>query len=164
MTIKRGYVYWDVFTAKTGLQKRVPVLVVSNDASNENSEYVNTVRLALSASQPHPSHLTVPKDAWLMSQGIGNCIIRCETVSVTKAADLYGPVAQILPEWMERVEQFIKAHLGMAKIAPNLGYEDMRGTYTAPHSPQARQTFSQEPVTPRPIIRMYGQPETEGKQ
>ncbi len=158
--IKRGCVYWDVFTSSKGTPKRVPVLIVSNDANNAHSGFVNTVRLAASAIAPHPSHVEVPADAWLFSKEITDCVIRCETVSVTKASDLYGPIAQIRPEYMEQVQRKITAHLGMAPRQEQTdfeaAYENMAAErqtnygYSAARSPQARQTFPQTPVMPRP--------------
>lgn len=158
--IKRGCVYWDVFTSTKGTPKRVPVLIVSNDANNAHSGFVNTVRLAASALAPHPSHVEVPADAWLFSKEITDCVIRCETVSVTKASDLYGPIAQIRPEYMEQVQRKITAHLGMAPRQEQTdfeaAYENMAAErqanygYSAARSPQARQTYPQTPVTPRP--------------
>lgn len=198
--IKRGCVYWDVFTSSKGTPKRVPVLIVSNDANNAHSGFVNTVRLAASAIAPHPSHVEVPADAWLFSKEISDCVIRCETVSVTKASDLYGPIAQIRPEYMEQVQRKITAHLGMAPRQEQTdfeaAYESMAAErqanygYSAARSPQARQTYPQTPIQPRPyerfsvdyahrdtqtvprvtpdmfndsITRMYGHIETEAK-
>lgn len=164
--IKRGCVYWDVFTSSKGTPKRVPVLIVSNDANNAHSGFVNTVRLAASAIAPHPSHVEVPADAWLFSKEIADCVIRCETVSVTKASDLYGPIAQIRPEYMEQVQRKITAHLGMAPRQEQTdfeaAYENMAAErqanygYSAARSPQARQTFPQNPVPPRPYSQYSG--------
>lgn len=194
--IKRSCVYWDEFICSKGTPKRVPVLVLSNDDNNAHSEYVNTVRLAARTEAFHPSNLAVPADAWLYTSEIRECIVRCETVSVTKVCDLHGPIAQINDYWMGRVEDAVKIHLGMMSMPQDVDWDHSAPFYSAPHSPQARQTYPQTPVTPRPnfdktafvrydspysrtpvyppcvapdtfndsITRMYGQPETEGKQ
>lgn len=188
--IKRGCVYWDEFICSKGTPKRVPVLVLSNDDNNAHSEYVNTVRLVARTEPLHPSNLAVPADAWLYTKEIGECIVRCETVSVTKVRDLHGPIAQIDDYWMGRVEDAVKIHLGMVPMPQGVDWDHSSPFYSAPHSPQARQTYPQTPVTPRPysyryvdytrrdsqtvprvatdafndsITRMYGQPETEAK-
>lgn len=194
--IKRGCVYWDEFICSKGTPKRVPVLVLSNDDNNAHSEYVNTVRLVARTEAFHPSNLSVPADAWLYTQEIRECIIRCETVSVTKVCDLHGPIAQIDDYWLSRVEDVVKMHLGMMSMPQGVDWDHSSPFYSAPHSPQARQTYPQTPITPRTnfdkaafgrydspysrtpvypprvapdafndsITRMYGQPETEGKQ
>ena len=188
--INRGYVYWDEFICSNGAKKRVPVLVLSNDDNNRNSAFVNTVRLAIGSQPFHPSNIVVPVDAWVYSSQIGQCIIRCETVSVTKACDLHGPIAQIDDYWMGRVEDAVKIHLGMISMPQSVDWDHSSPFYSAPHSPQARQTYPQTPVTPRPytyrnvdytrrdsqtvprvtpdafndsITKMYGHVETEAK-
>lgn len=180
--IKRGCVYWDEFICSKGTPKRVPVLVLSNDDNNAHSEYVNTVRLVARTEAFHPSNLAVPADAWLYTSEIRECIIRCETVSVTKVCDLHGPIAQINDYWMGRVEDAVKIHLGMIPMPQSVDWDHSSPFYSAPHSPQARQTFPQNPVPPRPysqysgyfayhdsqtvsnaIPRTYGPVETEAK-
>lgn len=141
--IKRGCVYWDEFICSKGTPKRVPVLVLSNDDNNAHSEYVNTVRLVARTEAFHPSNLLVPADAWLFTKEIGECIVRCETVSVTKACDLHGPIAQIDDYWMGRVEDAVKMHLGMMSMPISVDWDHSSHFYSAPHSPQARQTYPQ---------------------
>lgn len=148
--IKRGCVYWDEFICSKGTPKRVPVLVLSNDDNNAHSEYVNTVRLVARTEAFHPSNLLVPADAWLFTKEIGECIVRCETVSVTKVCDLHGPIAQIDDYWLSRVEDAVKMHLGMSTMPSSVDWDHSSPFYSAPHSPQARQTYPQTPVTPRP--------------
>lgn len=148
--IKRGCVYWDEFICSKGTPKRVPVLVLSNDDNNAHSEYVNTVRLVARTEAFHPSNLLVPAEAWLFTKEIGECIVRCETVSVTKACDLHGPIAQIDDYWLSRVVDVVKMHLGMMSMPQSVDWDHSSPFYSAPHSPQARQTYPQTPVTPRP--------------
>lgn len=175
--IKRGSVYWDLFVKMDGTVKKIPVLVLSINEVNKTSEYVNTVRLAYYDRQPTASHLMLPREAWNRTSEIGECIVRAETVSATKAAALYGPIAEIRPEWMKKVEEAVMQHLGMAPRTwkPETPY------FPASASPQGRTTIPQEPIPPVPnrfsidythrdsqtvppeyndsITRMYGQME-----
>ena len=167
--IKRGMAYWDIFRDYSGAERKYPVLVVSNDIYNENMRYVQTLRITVKDRWPSTVHLNVPREAWNRASELGECVILGDTISATRVSDLYGPIAEIRPEWMAKVDEIMKMQLGMKPlpVVPSEIVDSMmknaentirevkeRPIYTASMGPQMRNTYP-EPRPRTPTANRY---------
>ena len=80
--------------------------------------------------------------------------IFCDTISTTSVSDMYGPIAEIKEEWMDKVEEAVRFQLGMKKAEQPAESKEARTTplYSAADSPQMREALrsavEQEAETP----------------
>ena len=137
--IRRGQVYYDVYRDKIGRDRRIPVLVMTSDESTSNSNYVQTVRIKRYDTTGRPTIVPVPADGWKDGSQMGACVILAETISTTRVADLYGPVDEIKPEWMAKVEEGIKMQIGMIPMGETVP-RPYGGMYTGAMGQQTRET------------------------
>ena len=91
--MKRGEVYWHIYRDKTGQERRIPFLIVSNDEYNNAGDFVNGVRLVHFDNAPQPYHVPIPEDAFDVNTVIKNSVALCETMSSVRKGNLTGPVA-----------------------------------------------------------------------
>lgn len=153
--MKRFEVYWDMYTDRRGASRQIPVMVVSNDFTNNdpNSMCVQTLRLTVEERWRSPVHLFIPRVAFDRGSQIGDCVALCDTVSSTKKSDLFGPVGTLTnPEYQKKVESLIKAHMGMEPMPPMPEQEERplrpAGMYTGAYGSQTRRTVYQQPQPP----------------
>lgn len=148
--MKRGEIYFHEYVDNMHRQRRIPVLVVSENVYNGNAPYATVVRLSRYNNNPCPQHVFVPGDAFEQPSQITDSFILCETVSSTKQASLVGPVS-FLPDGyhMNKVCDGLKYQMGMIPMeamrketeapAYSAAYRP-NGWYSAAHSPQMRPT------------------------
>lgn len=152
--MKRFEIYWDIYTDMRGVSRQIPVLVVSNDTTNNdpNSLCVQTLRLTREERWPSPVHLFIPKEAWAPNSQLTDCVALCDTVSSTKKTDLYGAIGYLKDETYQRkIEHMIEAHLGIVPLPemPQVSTPiQPRGIYSGAYGTQTRRTVYQEPRTP----------------
>ena len=91
--MKRGEVYWHIYRDKTGQERRIPFLVVSNDEYNNRGDFVNGVRMVHFDNDPQPYHVPIPEDAFEVNTVIKSSVALCETMSSVRKGNLQGPVA-----------------------------------------------------------------------
>lgn len=164
--MKRFEVYWDMYTDRRGASRQIPVMVVSNDFTNNdpNSMCVQTLRLTVEERWRSPVHLFIPRAAFSRESQIGDCVALCDTVSSTKKTDLYGAIGALTnPEYQKKVESLIKAHMGMEPMPPMPEQEERplrpAGMYTGAIGQQTRRTVYQQPqppVTPPGYVPRFG--------
>lgn len=165
--IKRGMAYWDIYRDYSG-DRKYPVLVVSNDVYNKSMRYVQTLRITLKDRWPDVVHLNVPREAWNRESELGECVIMGDTLSATRISDLYGPIAELKPEWMEKVERIMEMQLGMKPlpVVPEAIRKSMmdnagsiaqsvhnRPVYSAPMGQQMKSTYQDTNIR-RPVSNM----------
>ena len=155
--MKRFEIYWDMYTDRRGASRQIPVMVVSNDVTNNdpNSMCVQTLRLTMEERWRNPVHLPLPREAFSLDSQIGNCVALCDTVSTTKKSDLYGAIGSLTsPEYQRKIESMIKAHMGMEPLPPMPVQEEKplrpAGMYTGAIGQQTRRTVYQQPQAPVP--------------
>ena len=164
--MKRFEIYWDMYTDRRGASRQIPVMVVSNDFTNNdpNSMCVQTLRLTVEERWRSPVHLFIPRAAFSLNSEIGDCVALCDTVSSTKKTDLYGPISTLTnPECQKKIESLIKAHMGMEPMPPMPEQEERplgpAGMYTGAYGSQTRRTVYQKPqppVTPYGYVPRFG--------
>ena len=152
--MKRFEIYWDIYTDMRGVSRQIPVLVVSNDVTNNdpNSLCVQTLRLTREERWPSPVHALLPRTAFSLNSEIGECVALCDTVSSTKKCDLHGPIGELIsPECRRKIESLIKAYLGMEPLPP-MPESPVRARpsamYTGAYGQQTRRTVYQNPMPP----------------
>lgn len=112
--MQRGEIYWHIYRDKTGQERKIPFLIVSNDAYNAKSDFVNGIRMVHFDTDPQPQHIPIPEEALSMNTVIKSSVVLCETISSVRKANLQGPAA-MLPEgrYMKSVCDGIKSLCGM---------------------------------------------------
>lgn len=152
--MKRFEVYWDMYTDRRGASRQIPVMVVSNDFTNNdpNSMCVQTLRLTVEERWRNPVHLPLPRTAFSRESQLSDCVALCDTVSTTKKTDLYGPIGTLTsPEYQRKIESMIKAHMGMEPLPP-MPESPVRARpsamYTGAYGQQTRRTVYQNPMPP----------------
>ena len=113
MAVNRGEVYWDHFKDATGRDRKVPLLVMSENSYNKDAMFVTGVRLVQYDNRPCPQHVHIPSSAFTKTMVIGDCVALCETLSSIRQTSLSGPIAEITEEYMAVVENGVKMQLGM---------------------------------------------------
>lgn len=151
--MKRGQVYYDKFVDKNGRSRRIPVMVMTGDGCM-HERFVQTVRISLYDRKPDRTHVFFTSSAWKWQEDLNSGYIFCDTISTTSVSDMYGPIAEIKEEWMDKVEEAVQIQLGMKKAEQPAEAKEARTTplYSAADSPQMREALrsavEQEAETP----------------
>lgn len=116
--MKRGEVYWNLYRDAMGRDRKVPVLIVSNDFWNGTSMYVTGVRLVAYDTKPCPQHVKIPAAAFTETEILADCYALCETVNSVKQTSLAGPIGVLASNYyMNAVCDGIKVQCGMEQNA-----------------------------------------------
>lgn len=117
--VKRGQVYFNRYTDAMGHDRRVPVLVVSEDGYNGGSQFVTTVRLVKNSGAGCPQHVFIPGSAFAETQVMGDCWALAETISSTRKDKLEGPIGVLASNYYTKsVEEGIKIQVGIEMTKP----------------------------------------------
>ena len=137
--MKRMEVYWNHYRDSMNNERKVPVLIVSNDAYNANGVFVSAVRVVQSDNRPCKHHVFIPGQAFAPNPIMGDSVALCETVGSFRQATMTGPVTMLTdPETIRKVEEGIKIQLGMHELArTTLGQNEF---HTYAYAGRARET------------------------
>jgi mRNA interferase MazF len=107
--MKRGEVWWVEFDPAIGgeIAKRRPAIIVSNDSANRNLACVVVIPLTSNTAKLYPGEALV-KVGNQTSKAMADQIMAADKRQLT---DQLGAIAK---SDMERVEQALRVHLGLA--------------------------------------------------
>jgi len=110
--MKRGEIYWANLQPRSGSEQqgRRPVIVISHDGFNQNPRWRSIIVIPVSTSSAQAKRgLT----AVFVPSGIGNLIqdsvALCHQVTTLDRAKLTEKIGELSAEWLERIEEGLKA-------------------------------------------------------
>lgn len=154
--MKRGEIYWNEYKDSMGKERRIPVIVVSPEELNGNTEYVSAVRLVKQDNAPGPTHVEIPADAIEDNRNLMSCVALTETVSSIRKGNMKGPAGKVTsPYYLQEISRGIRIQCGMEYLKPEIEIakpawqgtfvpSKERPMYSAAFSQQMRETKEQE--------------------
>lgn len=138
--MKRGQVYFNHYRDMTGKEKRFPILVVSRDDYNKDSEFVTGVRLAKYNNAPCPQHVFLPGSAFTDTTVVmGDCYALAEMVSSVRKSSLEGPIAAVGNVILDAIGFAVEYQIGTRDAQTDAPSKESPW-YSAAVSPQMRPT------------------------
>ena len=115
--MKRGEIYFNKYTDSMGKARKIPVVVVSNDEYNAQSDFATCVRMVKEVNGvQRPTHVPVPKDAMGISDPLvemSDGVALAETISSVRKANMVGPIGEMKDEnLMREITEAIRGHVG----------------------------------------------------
>lgn len=114
--MKRGEIYWANLQPRSGSEQqgRRPVIVISHDGFNQNSRWRSIMVLPVSTSSAQAKRgLT----AILLPPDVGNLklesVVLCHQITTLDRAKLTEKIGELSNEWLERIEEGIKAAIDL---------------------------------------------------
>ena len=145
--MKRGEVYWNNYHDAMGRNRRVPVVVLSEDGYNGRCMFVTGVRMVQYDNNPCPQHVHVPGSAFSDTITMTDCVALCETISSIRQTSLQGPIAVVNSAYyMGLIMDGVKNHIGL-KTETN-GYMDGVSNEKNPNEPS--HVISERPTQEHP--------------
>ena len=133
--MKRGQVYFNHYHDATGREKRIPVLILSRDDYNHDSDFVTAVRLAKYNNNPCAQHVFIPGSMLTdTTTNIGDCYALAEAVSSIRKSSLEGPIAEAGKAMLDMVCSAVEYQIGRDTV------NTYGVRYSAADSPQMRET------------------------
>lgn len=112
--MKRGEVYWNVYRDAMGRDRKVPMVVLSQDGYNETAQFVTGVRVVQYDSNPCKQHVHIPAEAFENTMVMADSVALCETVTSYRQTGLAGPIAKISdPKYLDAICEGVKYQCGM---------------------------------------------------
>jgi mRNA-degrading endonuclease toxin of MazEF toxin-antitoxin module len=113
--VRRGEIWWGAPTLPSGLRKRRPFLVVSNDAFNKNEGYPKVMVVHLTSVTrslgPFRWEVEVPRGV----AGLPNAgVVKCSEVYTLRKSHLGEYLGALPATYLERVDRALATALGLA--------------------------------------------------
>lgn len=117
--MRRGEIWWARVPTRGAAGKRRPMLVVSNDAFNENERYPKVMVVHLTSVERvgggFPWEVSLPKGTAGLRR---TSVVKCGEIYTLWKKQLEGPASTLAGTEMERVDAAIAVALGLP--APSL--------------------------------------------
>ena len=115
--MKRGEIYFNKYTDSTGKLRKIPVVVMSKDDYNAQSDFATCVRMVREVNgAARPTHVPIPKEAMKITDdmvALTNGTALAETIGSVRKTNLVGPVGYMdSEEVMQKVAEAITDHVG----------------------------------------------------
>lgn len=115
--MKRGEIYFNKYTDSMGKPRKIPVVIMSEDEYNAQSDFATCVRMVREVNGvARPTHVPIPKDAMKITDAmvaLTNGTALAETIGSVRRTNLVGPVGYMdSDEVMRKVAEAITDHVG----------------------------------------------------
>ena len=115
--MKRGDIFFNKYVDSMGKVRKIPVVVMSNDEYNAQSDFMTCVRMVREVNGiSRPTHVPVPKDAMRVTDpdvALTNGVALAETIGSVRKTNLVGPIGHMeSPELMLKIADAITSHVG----------------------------------------------------
>lgn len=146
--MERGQIYFNKYVDSMGKPRKIPVVVMSNDEYNAQSDFMTCVRMVREVNGiSRPTHVPVPKDAMKITDPevqLTNGVALAETIGSVRKTNLAGPIGRMdNPELMRKIADAITSHVGAGwdgkpkREEPEVMTSEQRPTKDCPwYSPQ----------------------------
>lgn len=146
--MERGQIYFNKYVDSMGKPRKIPVVVVSEDVYNDNSDFATCVRMVREVNGiSRPTHVPVPKDAMKITDAmveLTNGTVLAETIGSVRKTNLVGPIGRMdSDELMRKIADAITSHVGAGwegkpkREEPEVMTSEQRPTKDCPwYSPQ----------------------------
>lgn len=111
--MRRGEVRWSALPARGGKSKKRPLLVVSEDAFNENGSYEKILVVAVASERHSGGPYLWEVETPPLVKGGKTCIVRCQEIFTLRKAHLGELVATLPRESLEKVDDALALMLGL---------------------------------------------------
>src|SRR6188472_4272605 len=111
--MRRGEVRWSVVPGRSGKAKKRPLLVVSEDAFNENQGYDKVLVVALGSGRRMGGPYLWEVEMSPLAKGSTMDVVRCQEIFTLRKAHVGELFATLSPEDLERVDRALALVLGL---------------------------------------------------
>src|SRR5690349_1438343 len=116
--MRRGEFRWSALPGRDGKRKKQALLVVSEDAFNQNDDYDKVLVVAMASERhlggPYPWEVEIPRS---LVKSVKAGVVKCQEIFTLRKEHVGEGIAMLPPDSLEEVDRALALSLGIT-LAP----------------------------------------------